>query len=120
VDAARASELLPLIEERAILIEDLDAAVAAIGDEDASARIDAMLCGVSNSPGPTALAPRLDERSVLREFHDAVDGRIGDVPSATKISPFGAMATFAGPAEDVGAAAGDAGLAERHQQLPSG
>jgi hypothetical protein len=50
--------LFPLIDELPILIEDLDAAVAAIGDENASARVIAMLCGVSNSPGPDPRLPQ--------------------------------------------------------------
>src|SRR5712691_5757772 len=36
VDAARPAELLPLIEEREVLIEDLDAIVVAIADEQPS------------------------------------------------------------------------------------
>ena len=39
-------------------------------------------------------------------------------PSATKISPFGATYTSVGASKaSVGGVAGDAGLAERHQQL---
>src|SRR6267143_4261450 len=34
VDAARAAELLPLGDEAAVLLEDLDAVVAAVGDEE--------------------------------------------------------------------------------------
>src|SRR5207249_10298586 len=40
VDPARPAELLPLCEEFAILVEDLDAIVAAVADEDPSLRID--------------------------------------------------------------------------------
>ena len=38
-------------------------------------------------------------------------------PSATKMSPFGAMTTSDGSLKMIGAAAGDARLAERHQHL---
>src|SRR5688572_8177394 len=38
--AARTAELLPLIEKLSVLVEDLDAVVGPIGDEDPSARID--------------------------------------------------------------------------------
>ena len=40
VDAARPAELLPLIEELAVLVEDLDAVVLAVADEQPPLRID--------------------------------------------------------------------------------
>ena len=39
VDAARPAELRPLLDELAVLIEDLDAVVAAVADEQAAPRI---------------------------------------------------------------------------------
>src|SRR4051812_33676285 len=39
-DAARAAELLPLGDESAVEVEDLDAVVAAVGDEEAPLRIE--------------------------------------------------------------------------------
>src|SRR5262249_41583210 len=40
VDAARPAVLRPLLDERAVLIEDLDAVVVAIADEQAAARVE--------------------------------------------------------------------------------
>ena len=39
-DAARAAELRPLIEEASVLVENLNATVASIGDEEPPLRID--------------------------------------------------------------------------------
>ena len=39
-DAAGPAELLPFAQELALLVEDLDAVVGAVGDEDASLRVD--------------------------------------------------------------------------------
>ena len=39
-DAARPAELVPLIEEVAVLVEDLDAIVLAVADEQPAARVD--------------------------------------------------------------------------------
>src|SRR5262249_12986297 len=69
--AARTAELFPLINELAILIEDLDAAVCPVGDEEPSAGIhrDAVR-RVHLARGGSLLTPRLDEFPVLREFHN--------------------------------------------------
>src|SRR5712691_2576451 len=75
VEAARAPELLPLLEEFAILIEDLDAVVGAIGDEQAACRIHRQLMrGVELAGTAAALAPGLDVLAVLGELEDAIGG----------------------------------------------
>src|SRR6185295_13021441 len=72
VDAARPAELPPLLEELAVLIEDLNAAVAAIADEQTSARIERER--VRHVELPRARAGRaelLDELAVLVELEHA-------------------------------------------------
>src|SRR5262249_50936442 len=72
VDAARPAELLPLRDEIAILVEDLNAIVAAVADEDPSLRIDGdCVRRVELAGGRAFPSPRLDELSILRELHDA-------------------------------------------------
>src|SRR5262249_25506127 len=72
VGSARPAELLPLSDEISLLIEDLDAVVAAVADEDPSLRIDGdCVRRVELARGRAFLAPRLDELSILRELHDA-------------------------------------------------
>src|SRR6185436_4565905 len=70
---ARPAELRPLLEVAAVLIENLQTLVAAVGDEDAAAAVDRD--GVRHAeftrPGPL-LAPGLDEAPILRKFHDAI------------------------------------------------
>src|SRR5262249_58483977 len=75
VDSARTAELLPLREEIAILVEDLNAIVAAVADEDPSLRIDGdCVRRVELAGGRAFLAPRLDELPILPTLPDA---RIG-------------------------------------------
>ena len=57
-DAARPAELLPLGEELALLIEDLDAVVGAVGDEQASGESIASPCGRRTRPVPCPPCPR--------------------------------------------------------------
>src|SRR5437867_12651650 len=78
VDPARPAELLPLCEEFAILVEDLDAIVAAVADEDLSLRIDSDGMRRVELAGARAFpAPRFDERPIHRELDDA---RVGVPP----------------------------------------
>src|SRR5690349_9388128 len=72
---ADAAERFGLFEELAFQIEELQADVAAIGDEEPAARVDreAVRRAELAGPGPE-LAPRLDELSVLRELRDPRDG----------------------------------------------
>ena len=58
VDSARPAELPPLLEEIPVLVEDLDAAVAAVADEQAPPRTIASACGVFNSPVALPFFPR--------------------------------------------------------------
>src|SRR5207245_11709814 len=62
VHAAGAAELLPLIEEAAVLIEDLDSAVPAVGHKDPSSGIhrDAVRCDELARAG-TVFTPSLDK-----------------------------------------------------------
>src|SRR5262245_51351203 len=65
-NAARASELRPFVEERAVLIEDLDPVVVAIADKQPSARIERdRVRYVELAPGRAGFAPGLDERPVF-------------------------------------------------------
>src|SRR5262249_26495165 len=71
-NAARPAELLPFREESALLIEFLDAIVAAIGDEQPSLRVHReAVWRVELSGARSLLAPCFDERSVLVELDDA-------------------------------------------------
>src|SRR2546427_4373520 len=117
VDPARPAELLPLCEKFAILVEDLDAIVAAVADEDLSLRIDSDGMRRVELAGARAFpAPRFDERPILRELHDARVGvpamPIGDESIAVR-----SRHDVARPIERVRPVAGNPGLAERHQHL---
>ena len=69
------AELLPLPEELAVLIEDLEPHVAAVGDEETAARIEGETVRRAELAGRGAeLAPRLDELSVFRELVDPRHG----------------------------------------------
>jgi uncharacterized protein YbjT (DUF2867 family) len=72
-DAARPAELMPLRDEPALLIEDLNAVVLAIADEQPSLRVDRDGVRLADLAVARSLAaPLLDERSVLAEPHHAV------------------------------------------------
>src|SRR4051812_12471091 len=62
-------------------------------------------------------SPRLDECPVLGKLHDAIDGDVGDVTVGDEDVAVARDGDVARAAEDVGAAAGHASFAERHQQL---
>src|SRR5262249_5768979 len=117
VDSARTAELLPLREEIAILVEDLNAIVAAVADEDPSLRIDGDgVRRVELAGGRAFLAPRLDELPILRELHDA---RVG-VPAMSICHENIAVRRghyVARTIEGVGAVTSTPRLAERHQHL---
>ena len=71
-DSARPAELLPLVQELAVLIEDLNAVVAAVGDEQAAGGVHRERVRRVELARPRTLpAPGLDERAVLRKLHDA-------------------------------------------------
>src|SRR6267378_2065686 len=72
VDAARAAELRPLVDEVAVLIEDLDAVVAAVAKEQPAARVHRQRVRAVDLAGCAALlAPGLDELAGLVELDDA-------------------------------------------------
>src|SRR5947207_11574376 len=72
-DAARPAELIPDIEELAVLIEDLDAVVLAVADEQTPARVHGDRVRLADLSRARALAaPFLQELSGAIEFHDAV------------------------------------------------
>src|ERR1019366_5465445 len=72
-DPARPPELPPFVDERAVLIEDLDAVVLPVADIQAPARVHRNRVRLAELAAAGSLpAPLLDERAVLREPHDAV------------------------------------------------
>src|SRR6266566_3486915 len=72
-DPAWRAELRPCREMLALLVEELDAIVAAVGHEYAASRIDGdAVQRVELAGRVSGLPPRLDELSVLRELHHAV------------------------------------------------
>src|SRR5271166_4070208 len=73
VDPARPTELFPLLEVPAVLIENLDAVVHAIAGEDASLGIERDSVRLMKLAWTAALvSPGLDEFSVFRKLDDAV------------------------------------------------
>ena len=79
VEFARKPELLPFVKEIPVLIENLDAVVDAIGNEQAAGRIHGQLMwGVELAGTAAALAPGLDVFAVLGELENAI-GRAGAV-----------------------------------------
>src|SRR5439155_10325767 len=70
-EAARAAELFPFRDEVAILIENLQAAVVAIGEEHTAFRIHRDRVRDIDLARPRAdMAPRLDELAILVELLD--------------------------------------------------
>src|SRR5258708_29303900 len=79
-EAARAPKLFPLVDELAVLIEDFDAVVAAVGDEQAAGRIHRQPVRQGKLPrAPAPLAPCGDELACLRGLHHPP---IGGTPMA--------------------------------------
>src|SRR5262244_2679247 len=72
VDSARPAELLLLSDEFAVRVENLDAIVTAVADENPALRIYSNgVRRIELAGGRAFPAPRLDEFPVLRELHDA-------------------------------------------------
>ena len=113
---ARLAELLPRGDEVAVLIEDLDALVLAIGDIDAVLRAaeEDVVRFVEIAGRGASFSPALDEFSILRKFqHAAVVVRIGQVAVGHE--------DIAGrPIERIRTVSGHALSAERHQHLAVG
>src|SRR3954463_6900510 len=83
----RVADILDLALERPIVVEDLDALVAAIGRIDVALGIDGDAVDAGELAGRVAsLAPRLDEHAVLRELGDArVAAAVGDEDVALRV-----------------------------------
>ena len=96
-DAARPAELLPLVDELAVLIEDLDAVVVAIADEEPALRVDRERVRLIEFAGRRcrSLPHSLMNLPVLVELQHAVVAG-APWPSATKMSPLGATRTSFG------------------------
>src|SRR6266699_2210878 len=117
VDAAGAAELLPLIEEAAVLIEDLDSAVPAVGHKDPSSGIhrDAVRCDELAGAG-TVLTPGLDEFPVFGEFPNAPVA-LGIMSVADENIAVRRNHDVGRSVEHIRPLAGDASLSERHQDF---
>ena len=119
-DAARPPELPPLVDERAVLIEDLDAVVLAVAHEHPPARVERDRVRLADlAAARPLLAPLLDERAVLGEPDHAVvlavAVAVGDEDvAARRHHDVGRLI------EQIGARAADAGLAQRHQHAAIG
>src|SRR5262245_12966789 len=119
VEAARAPELLPFLEELAVLIENLDAIVDAISHEQPAGRIHGQLMrSVELARPAAALAPGLDVGAILGELEDAIVGARA-VSLRNEDVAVGRNVDVSRLIEGVGGAriAGDARLAQRHQYL---
>src|SRR3954462_8950280 len=72
-NAARPPELTPLVEEPALLIENLNPVVFAIADKQTARRIDRDRVRLAELAAAGSLSPPfLDEPAVPGEFHDAI------------------------------------------------
>src|SRR5262249_36391135 len=116
-DAARPPELPPLIEETAVLIEDLDAIVLPVPGKPPPPRVHGNRGRLAQLPAARALlSPLLDELPILRELDHAVVQAaavaVGDEDVAVRRHH-----DVGGLLEEVGARAADAGLAQGHQNL---
>ena len=119
VHAARATELLPFCQKFSILIENLDAVVRPVGDEQASGRVHGETMGyIEFALSRTMVAPGFDEFSVLRIFNDTIVGfrhrkiavAVGDKDVAVRGNKNVGRAV-----KLIGSVAGYARLAERPQ-----
>src|SRR6266446_780308 len=116
-DPARPAELLPLGEELAVLVEDLEAAIGAVGDEQAPGRIESEpVRHVEFARALAFLAPRLDELAVTGELDDAGVGLVA-VPVGDEDIAVRGDDHVGGRVEMGGVVAGLARRAKRHQHL---
>src|SRR5262249_1646910 len=119
-NVARPPELLPFGNELAVRLENLNAVVGAVGDVDASHRIESDTVRRVEFARPLAvLAPRGDECPVLGELDDAVVGPfalpIDDIDFAARRDHDRATRT-----QIAGSVAGHSRLAQNHQHLAVG
>src|SRR5713226_117416 len=116
-EAARAPKLFPLGDELAILIEDFDAVVAAVGDEQAAGRIHRQRMRQGKLPrAAAALAPCGDELAFFGELHDPRIG-VTAMAVADEDIAIGGDEHIRRSIECVGTGAGNAGLAKGHEHL---
>src|SRR5262245_10823035 len=127
-NAARASELLPLCDEGSLLVEDLNAVVAAVGDEEATLRVQGdVVRGLELDRAGAKPPERADEFAILREARDAPDSPCGRVGLLARM-PFGdEEISVRGHNDAAGLVeravlriASDAGPAKRHEDVPVG
>src|SRR5262245_3085396 len=119
-NVARPPELLPLSNELAVRLENLNAVVGAVGDVDASRRIERDAVRRLEFARPLAvLAPRGDECPVLGELDDAVVGPLA-VPIDDIDFAIGRDHDRAARAQITGTVAGHSRLAQNHQHLAVG
>src|SRR5262249_8320204 len=116
-NAARPAELRPLVDIVAVLIENLDAVVVAVADEQVPARIHReRMRGIDLTRGAAFLAPGLDEFAGLVEFDDAGIG-VAAVSVADENVAIGRDQNRGRSVEGVRTVACRSGLAEREQDL---
>src|SRR5215470_16496573 len=116
-EAARAPKLFPLGDEVAVLIEDFDAVVAAVGDEQAAGRIHRQRMRQRKLPrAAAALAPCGDELAFFGELHDSGIGRTAMAVADEDIA-IGRDEHVRRSIECVRTGAGNAGLAKGHEHL---
>src|SRR5258706_2336437 len=124
-DAARAAELLPFGDEVALRIEDLDAMVAAVGDDEPATRVQGdVVRRLELDRAGAKPAEGADELALLREARDARHGAGGRGGLLAGMA-FGDEEIAVGGDDDAAGLgeravlriAGDAGLADRHQHL---
>src|SRR5262245_47375225 len=117
-DVRGTAELLVFRDEFAVLIENLDTVVAAIGNEHAAGAIHSdRVKAIELAGALSVLAPCLDELPVFREFDDPFVAirpamTVGDEDVAV-----GRFDDVRWRVERIGSAAGDAGLSEREDYL---
>ena len=120
-NSAGAAKLFPLSDEFAVLIENLDAVVGTVAHKKTPLGIECKRVGRIEFTGSRPqLSPFHDKFSILRELHDArIDLRIrrGTVAVGHKQIAVGRHDESRRTVECVPSIAGDAGLAQRHQDF---
>src|SRR5262249_44478730 len=113
-DAARSPELLPRVEELAVLIEDVHAAVAAVSDEESSLRVEG---DHVRTPELAFVRPEMAERHhelpVLVELHDARVAKAWRMPFRDEDVTVGSNSDRRRLIENIQTRAALSGLAER-------
>src|SRR5579883_1241014 len=118
-DPAWAAELFPLGEKLPVLIENLDAIVAPVGDEKASFRIECQRVRHLELPRPRSMsAPRLDELSVLVELDHPRRTRVLGVAVADEDVAIRRDCDIVGLIQRVVRVAVRARRSDRHENLP--